>query len=65
MTAGTMRFRPRTIRAGPATGSDRVTRGGSWCGTTGDCRSADRVHVSPGNLGSDMGLRVCLVPAEK
>jgi formylglycine-generating enzyme required for sulfatase activity len=53
---------------GPATGSDRVIRGGSWCGWRDYawvCRSADR----SGNCGPDfgyygVGFRVVLAPGQ-
>ena len=43
---------------GPATGTLRVRRGGYWGGVPGDCRSATRVGVLPGNDHKSSGLRV-------
>ena len=43
---------------GPALGSSRVRRGGSWNGTSGLCHSADRYSRTPLNRGSDLGFRV-------
>ncbi|QDU85604.1 Serine/threonine-protein kinase pkn1 [Planctomycetes bacterium Pla163] len=54
--------------AGPVTdpfvtgGSLRVYRGGSWNGTSGNCRSADRDGTGPGFPGFDVGFRVVLAP---
>jgi formylglycine-generating enzyme required for sulfatase activity len=50
---------------GPETGSDRVVRGGPWRRPARSCRSANRGHVKGSAArGNDLGLRVCLVPAE-
>jgi formylglycine-generating enzyme required for sulfatase activity len=44
---------------GPASGSSRVIRGGSWYEGAGDCRSAYRGHYAPGgNIGSWLGFRL-------
>jgi formylglycine-generating enzyme required for sulfatase activity len=40
----------------------RLLRGGSWCGHPGYCRSADRAHLLPGLVDSDVGLRVVCLP---
>ena len=37
--------------AGPSSGSNRVYRGGSWFGSTWDCRSANRVSEVPSGRG--------------
>jgi formylglycine-generating enzyme required for sulfatase activity len=49
---------------GPATGSERVIRGGSWFHDESGCRSATRERVKPdaGRQGSFMGFRVVLAP---
>ncbi len=46
-------------------GSFRVYRGGSWNGSAGQCRSANRSRGSPVSRSSLMGFRVSLVPASK
>ncbi len=43
---------------GPASGSIRVVRGGSWDFVPQYCRVADRYNFSPGNRGSYMGFRL-------
>jgi formylglycine-generating enzyme required for sulfatase activity len=48
----------QTDPAGPASGSDRVTRGGSW-GTGGAAlRSAKRIDFTPSYRSNDLGFRV-------
>jgi formylglycine-generating enzyme required for sulfatase activity len=52
---------------GPATGSCRVLRGGSWAfrgNRPVDCRSADRACESPSIGGSPIGFRVVLAPGQ-
>ena len=49
---------------GPAAGSVRVIRGGSWCGPATSCRLACRLMGRPGDRSSDIGFRVSRVPAE-
>jgi formylglycine-generating enzyme required for sulfatase activity len=44
--------------SGPASGSNRVRRGGSWHGGGTYLRSAKRFHNSPGSRHSDIGFRV-------
>jgi len=44
--------------AGPATGAQRVMRGGSWGGSDKTCRSAFRVGLTPSSR-DGMGFRVC------
>jgi formylglycine-generating enzyme required for sulfatase activity len=46
---------------GPATGSSRVRRGGSWSAAGAYLRSASRNYDSPGNRRSGMGFRVGLI----
>jgi formylglycine-generating enzyme required for sulfatase activity len=46
--------------AGPASGPDRVVRGGSWINWAGSCRSAGRGWSSPGSRDSNLGFRVAL-----
>lgn len=50
---------------GPALGSYRVYRGGSWLGVPWYCRSASRIFDSAEFRGYALGFRVCLVAAEK
>jgi formylglycine-generating enzyme required for sulfatase activity len=52
---------PRKDPTGPATGTSRVLRGGSWDGNGSNCRSAYRLNDGPGRRGSDIGFRVVLV----
>jgi formylglycine-generating enzyme required for sulfatase activity len=51
--------------SGPATGSYRVFRGGSWNIDGGFCKSACRIGSVPGHRGHFLGLRVARVPADK
>ncbi len=51
---------PETDPSGPDTGSNRVTRGGSWNGYARDARSANRGNVPPENSFDDLGLRLVL-----
>jgi formylglycine-generating enzyme required for sulfatase activity len=50
---------------GPAAGTDRVHRGGSWSDDAGYCRSAYRFFDGSGFRGPYLGLRVSRVPADK
>jgi formylglycine-generating enzyme required for sulfatase activity len=53
---------PSTNPPGPATGTPRVLRGGSWVCVTGDLRSSVRYGVSPGATYSFLGFRVARAP---
>jgi formylglycine-generating enzyme len=46
---------------GPATGSSRVVRGGSWVDGARHCRSAARNQANPSGRDNDRGFRVVLV----
>ena len=49
-----------------ASGPHRMSRGGSWNGPAGDCRSAHRnVLNGPGARYGSLGFRASLVPADK
>ena len=52
----------QTDPPGPATGEDRVLRGGSWYGYPGLLRSANRLRNHPGGRGYDLGFRLVLAP---
>jgi formylglycine-generating enzyme required for sulfatase activity len=45
---------------GPASGTDRVLRGGNWSGLAEYCRVAYRLSYIPGGSGSASGFRVVL-----
>ena len=47
---------------GPASGSDRVLRGGSWSSIAGNCRSAARSGVGPDYRGDACAFRLVFVP---
>jgi formylglycine-generating enzyme required for sulfatase activity len=47
---------------GPATGSSRVFRGGSWSDPSRNCRSASRAGLAPGLRSFNLGFRVVLAP---
>jgi formylglycine-generating enzyme required for sulfatase activity len=47
---------------GPDGGPGRVLRGGSWCLGPGECRSACRGWLGPGDRRDDVGCRVVLGP---
>jgi len=49
---------PQHDSRGPATGSDRVVRGGSWGGVADGCRSAIRGGNGPSGRGGDLGFRL-------
>jgi formylglycine-generating enzyme required for sulfatase activity len=44
--------------AGASSGSDRVSRGGSWSGTAGRCRVASRNYDTPGDRYRNLGFRL-------
>ena len=48
----------QTDPTGPATGTDRVVRGGSWYHSAGSCRSAYRRRQTPGERNVTVGIRV-------
>jgi formylglycine-generating enzyme required for sulfatase activity len=50
---------------GPAVGSYRVLRGGSWGSTANDARCADRVRNAPADSFDALGFRLSLRPARK
>jgi formylglycine-generating enzyme required for sulfatase activity len=54
-----------TDPSGATSGSYRVSRGGSWYGTAGYCRSAIRGRDSPSYRYGNYGFRVCLSPSGK
>ena len=48
---------------GPTSGSLRVSRGGSWLSTAGDCRSALRRRCPPSIRDFNLGFRLALSPS--
>jgi formylglycine-generating enzyme required for sulfatase activity len=50
----------QTNPTGPASGSNRVLRGGSWDGGAWDCRVSGRGNYSPGDRDDDLGFRLAL-----
>jgi len=54
-----------TNPTGPTTGAARVARGGGWCRSAHLCHSALRYYFMPSYGSSLLGLRVCLIPANK
>ncbi len=53
-----------TNPAGNATGSKRVSRGGSWGGDANLCRSASRNYGGPSGFGDCLGFRIVFLPPE-
>ena len=53
---------PWTNPAGPATGSSRVVRGGSWQNGNDNCRSAARNDINPVNVDFYLGFRIVRTP---
>ena len=56
---------PASDPVGPADGSARVLRGGSWGSTVLYARSANRYRFEPAFSYSSMGFRLCLRPPSK
>ena len=56
---------PADDPTGPATGANRVIRGGGWCNPAEYCRSAARSGDGPRLHFDFLGFRVCLIPADK
>ena len=54
-----------TDPTGPASGSARVGRGGSWNRTAVNCRSANRDWIRPSLRDYSIGFRVSLSPSGK
>jgi formylglycine-generating enzyme required for sulfatase activity len=50
---------------GPASGSGRVARGGSWGNGAGICRSAYRHGFGPGDRDGILGFRISLIQTDK
>ena len=50
----------QTDPTGPATGSNRVGRGGNWYNSATYCRCADRVNFTPSSRGNLVGFRLAL-----
>jgi formylglycine-generating enzyme len=59
---GTYASGPATDPAGPATGTTRVFRGGSWIYLSPYCRMAFRHNNTPTLASSSIGFRVVLAP---
>jgi len=53
---------PSTNPAGPATGTERVVRGGSWTDQSMDLRSSYRGSIMPGYTYMSVGFRVARAP---
>lgn len=49
-----------TDPSGPASGSSRMIRGGSWTSSASNARSANRNFTSPGDRGNSLGFRLVL-----
>ena len=47
---------------GASSGSNRVLRGGSWCGSAGNCRVSNRNNNTPSNRNNNNGFRLVLLP---
>ncbi|MBM4111259.1 MAG: formylglycine-generating enzyme family protein, partial [Phycisphaerae bacterium] len=52
----------QTNPSGPATGSYRVFRGGSWSSHSDVCRASVRFSTYPGSTGIDVGFRAARTP---
>lgn len=57
---GTYSSSAQTDPTGPATGTDRVNRGGSWFSAATYCRCAYRYHNAPSNRYNGLGFRLAL-----
>ncbi|MDR0562530.1 MAG: formylglycine-generating enzyme family protein [Spirochaetaceae bacterium] len=57
---GAYPLEPRTNLTGPASGADRVIRGGSWCSLGQNLRSANRGLKIPSYRAFDLGFRLLL-----
>ena len=53
---------PKDNPLGPASGSPRVDRGGSWYGTAGNLRASRRDGGPPASRGGDVGFRLTRTP---
>jgi len=53
---------PLTNPTGPATGSDRLLRGGGWRGGSDACRASRRGSYAPDGIDVDIGFRVVRTP---
>ena len=51
-----------TNPTGPATGTDRLLRGGSWHLSSNYCRGSQRVNYYPGNADGGIGFRAVRAP---
>ncbi len=60
--AGYYAASPPTDPPGPASGENRVHRGGSWYSFPPGCRSADRSSRSPDSGDDDLGIRCAITP---
>ncbi len=54
-----------TDPTGPATGSEKVIRGGSWCESEIHCRAADRWGLTPNTKINELGFRLILLPDQQ
>ncbi len=57
--------RAQTNPTGPASGTYRVKRGGSWGRIARYCRSSNRDSITPVSCGDYLGFRLCLSPEAK
>ena len=53
---------PTTNPTGPATGSSRLLRGGSWHNFSDSCRASRRLNFTPGSFYNGAGFRVARNP---
>jgi formylglycine-generating enzyme required for sulfatase activity len=56
---------PRDDPTGPATGSERTSRGGSWNGPAFDCRTATRGRNMPSHRLNSLGFRVVAILSDQ